>query len=460
MAPTPLLNIDLGELPDEPPELAALAGWVNVACGGHAGDDASMRETVRRAAGRIAAHPSWPDRPGFGRRSLALSPGSLRETVAAQCDALARVARAAGRGVDGVKPHGALYHDADRDPALAEALVAGAIDALGPGKALLGPPQGHLLAAARAAGMEPWREGFADRGLDAAGRLLPRGTPGALLATPEAAASQAAALLETGAFDTLCVHGDTPGAVAIARAVAGTLARYALADTGSIPVEAVGAALLYPLPPPLLVDGARRRGVIDALRALPDARDVALTDRVVGMWWEDDRGATQATDPIPAADRAQRVGALLSGLAGHRPPALRAHVFPTLYDGADLGSVARLLGVSPEALVRRHAEATWEVRFLGFLPGFAYLESPGWTWDLPRRAHPRPRVPPGAVALAGRRCGVYPIASPGGWNLIGRVVGVSLFDEALGARLGAGDRVRFVDAAAPGASPAPAARGA
>jgi 5-oxoprolinase (ATP-hydrolysing) subunit A len=220
-----LLNIDLGELPGEPDELYALASVANVACGGHAGDEASMARALGLALARgtlVAAHPSYPDRAGFGRVSMAIDPAALRASVAAQCAALRQIAAASGAQISMLKPHGALYHDAARDEATAQAVVDGALEGLGLPPAelsLVGPPAGALLERARAAGARYLREGFADRGYAPGGGLLPRGTTGALLAEPAAAAAQALALARSGSVDTICVHGDTPGAVPIARAV-------------------------------------------------------------------------------------------------------------------------------------------------------------------------------------------------------------------------------------------------
>lgn len=212
----PLLNIDLGELPGEPEELYQLAQIANVACGGHAGDAASMRRAVALAGAHgalLSAHPSYPDREHFGRRSLPMAPEGLRCSVAEQCAAL----RALSPGpITLVKAHGALYHDIARDPALALAFLDGVAEGLGLPVAslrILGPP---ALAVSPATLL---REGFADRGLDPAGRLLPRGTPGALLHDPSLAAEQARRLASRGDLDTLCVHGDGPGALAVARAV-------------------------------------------------------------------------------------------------------------------------------------------------------------------------------------------------------------------------------------------------
>jgi 5-oxoprolinase (ATP-hydrolysing) subunit A len=225
---------------------------LSIACGGHAGDEASMARVVaccaasaRTAASaspqasfpRVGAHPSYPDREHFGRRTLAIEPAALAVAVAEQCAALADVARRWNLPVAFVKPHGALYHDANRDPALAGAVVEGATRALGR-FAMIGPPTGALRdATGRFAMIEPstgalrdatgtlayLREGFADRAMRADGTLVPRSEPDALITDPAAAAAQARVLAASGTFDVLCVHGDTPGALAIAHAVRAAL---------------------------------------------------------------------------------------------------------------------------------------------------------------------------------------------------------------------------------------------
>jgi KipI family sensor histidine kinase inhibitor len=120
---------------------------------------------------------------------------------------------------------------------------------------------------------------------------------------------------------------------------------------------------------------------------------------------------------------------------------------PVTYDGADLDEVAAGLGVTPAELVARHAARPWTVAFCGFLPGFGYLVQPGGGWAVPRRATPRTAVPAGSVALAGEFSGVYPAASPGGWQLIGRTaLDVFDLDRDPPALLAPGARVRFVPA--------------
>lgn len=231
------LNIDVGEWADEPDALVPAADLVNVACGGHAGDDATMRETLLRAksAGvRAGAHPSFVDRAGFGRVAMDVPVERLAADVRDQCARLAGHARAVGIALGHVKPHGALYHRAAADRAVAEAVLDGVVAALG-AVSVLGPPAGELRAAAERRGLPYLREGFADRGMHADGSLVPRGEPGASLDDPAAAAAQARRLVATGGYDSLCVHGDGANALAVARAV-----RAALSEPSNAPPSRAG----------------------------------------------------------------------------------------------------------------------------------------------------------------------------------------------------------------------------
>jgi len=219
-----LLNLDAGEYPDEPEALWALFDVLNIACGGHAGDAASMERVIGwcvRSGCAIGAHPSYPDRPGFGRRTLAIEPSTLAAAVAEQCAALAEIARRHGRSVAYVKPHGALYHDAAASAAIADALLGAVTGALGDAITVIGPAAGALHDAAGTRGLRYASEGFADRRMRADGSLVPRTEPGALLTESAEAAAQARAL--AARVDTICVHADTPGALAIAGAVHGAL---------------------------------------------------------------------------------------------------------------------------------------------------------------------------------------------------------------------------------------------
>jgi KipI family sensor histidine kinase inhibitor len=258
-----LLNLDAGELPDESPDLWACFDILNIACGGHAGDTASMTRVVQYCASHaiaIGAHPSYPDRDHFGRRSLSLDPDELHASLVAQMRSLSRVAIAHGTRVAYAKPHGALYHDASRDPALAVLVVDAIESALGSPHAgidrvtIIGP-RGHLASAARAAGFAFAVEGFADRTMREDGSLVPRSEPNALITSPVDAAAQARALASgTSGVDTICVHADTPGSLEIARAVRAALAANAsAANTHSANLSvAVPASTGLPIatPPP------------------------------------------------------------------------------------------------------------------------------------------------------------------------------------------------------------------
>jgi 5-oxoprolinase (ATP-hydrolysing) subunit A len=221
-----LLNLDAGERDDEPAELWAAVDILCAACGGHAGDAASMTRVVSFCAGRagpgLGAHPSYPDRDGFGRRRLAIALGALRESLVEQCSTLARIARGQGVVVRWLKPHGALYHDAAADLAVARLVIEVARVTLGDGVIVIGPARGHLASAARDANIAYLREGFADRHMRPDGTLVPRDEDGALITDAAACAVQARILASE--VDTICIHADTPNALAIATAVRAALA--------------------------------------------------------------------------------------------------------------------------------------------------------------------------------------------------------------------------------------------
>lgn len=215
------LNADLGESGDyaRQEELLREITSANVACGGHAGDAESMRATLGqclRLGVAVGAHPSYPDRANFGRVELKLSPADLAASVSAQLAEFMAAARAVGATVKHVKPHGALYNVAARDAAVAAAIVEG-VRAY-PDLVLYGLRGSVMLEVFRTAGFLTASEAFADRAYEPDGSLRPRHLPGALIVDPEEAASNALELARGGA-DTLCVHSDTPGALAIARRV-------------------------------------------------------------------------------------------------------------------------------------------------------------------------------------------------------------------------------------------------
>ncbi len=236
------LNSDLGEsfgiwtLGDDEAMLDLVTS-ANVACGFHAGDPSTLRRVCRLAVDHqvtIGAQVSYPDLVGFGRRFIDMDPQELRDAVLYQLGALDGFAQVAGAGVGYVKPHGALYHACTSHAEQAEAVVAAAHE-FDPSMAVLGAPGSPLLAVADALGMEPVAEAFADRAYLADGRLVPRADRDAVLTDPAVVAARAVSIAtdhRVNAIDgsdvevrarSICIHGDTPGAVGIARAVRAAL---------------------------------------------------------------------------------------------------------------------------------------------------------------------------------------------------------------------------------------------
>jgi UPF0271 protein len=237
------LNADVGEATDEAGrdierELLELVTTAHIACGGHAGDHASMAAAVSDALDRsvrVGAHPSYPDRPGFGRRPVEIDRKELRASLADQLRALQGVARAAGTQVQSVKPHGALYEEVAKGGAIYETLRDVMRETCAPGTTLVLPSGCRSMAMILRDGIEAMEEGFCDRAYGPDGKLVDRAEPGAVLTDPEEAAAQAGSLARGAVaasdgcvltlwVDTLCIHGDTPGAVAIAAAVRAALA--------------------------------------------------------------------------------------------------------------------------------------------------------------------------------------------------------------------------------------------
>jgi UPF0271 protein len=215
------LNSDIGEGAPDDEVILQRVDSANVACGVHAGSVSIAIATARRCrvlGVEVGAHPGYDDRAGFGRLELSLSAADIEALIGFQVAALAAVTPIAY-----IKPHGALYHRCQRDDGAADALVR---VALKHGVGVMGQPGFGIVAAAERGGVPAYREAFADRLMLPDGSLAPRGQAGAVL-NPKLAAEQAVALARSGRYDTICVHGDTPGAGAIATAV-----RAALTEAG------------------------------------------------------------------------------------------------------------------------------------------------------------------------------------------------------------------------------------
>jgi len=238
------LNADVGEsfgryVLGQDTALIPFITSANVACGFHAGDPHVMRKTVQIAIEHgvaVGAHPGFPDLAGFGRRAIPLTPAEVEDVVVYQIGALAGMVRACGGALRHVKPHGALYNLAADDASMAEA-IARATAAVDPGLIVIGLAGSALIEAARSAGLATASEAFADRNYEPTGRLSPRDRVDAVIHDVEQVAARAVYMVTNRAVpmrdggsrpidvDTICIHGDTPGAAALARAVRAALTR-------------------------------------------------------------------------------------------------------------------------------------------------------------------------------------------------------------------------------------------
>lgn len=230
----PDINCDTGEGIGNDAALMPFISSANIACGFHAGDEATMRRTVQSALQHgvaLGAHPSFLDREHFGRQEMACTTGEVYELVVDQVRILERIARDYGGKLHHVKPHGALYNMAARDGELAAAIVR-AVKECGAGLVLYGLSGSHLIAEAKAAGLRTASEVFADRRYGDDGRLMPRSQQGALIEDVEQAVRQVVQMVREGTVtsvtgkkipivaETICIHGDGKHAVALARRLA------------------------------------------------------------------------------------------------------------------------------------------------------------------------------------------------------------------------------------------------
>lgn len=231
------LNADVGEGCGDDAALMPLITSASIACGAHAGDAASMQDTVAAAASqgvRIGAHVSYPDREGFGRRELGMPLATITSEVLDQLRVLDAVTRAAQVRVNYLKAHGALYNRMADDAGTADAVIA-AIKAFDASLPLLTLPGSIAMQRAQLHGLKVFGEAFADRAYTSAARLVPRSRADAVMTEAAAVVRQAVALASSGKIRSaegveitiharsLCVHGDTPGAVTLAKAVRAAL---------------------------------------------------------------------------------------------------------------------------------------------------------------------------------------------------------------------------------------------
>ncbi len=479
-------------------ELMPLLSSANIACGFHAGDPTVMNRTVALAVRHgvaVGAHPGLPDLQGFGRRFMEISLEEIRDLLVYQIGALGAVAKRHGTRLRHVKPHGALYNMAVKNPDIWEvcANVIAELDRRMVLFALAGAASGRLEEIAARTGIRIARECFSDRNYMPDGSLAPRSRPDAMIHDPERAAAHVLDMaggrlrcvdgsIRPLSPHTVCVHGDGPAAVETARIIRRRLAHNGVkiappdsflpmpgpdtgpdteSDTvletgGAVPVfsgprfRAMGEGALIAdlgqdLSPPV------NRAVARVFRALSGKRHPAFGDIVPC-----NASLMLTYDPLLISEDAvkdilrKEICAAASGVRSAAGPAAagRRVEIPVHYggkDGPDLDWVAGYLGMRPADLITAHCAREYDVYMVGFMPGFPYLGQLPAHMTVPRKETPRTRVPGGSVGLANRQTGIYPASSPGGWQIIGRT-DMLLFDPGSDppAVLRMGDRVRFV----------------
>ncbi len=455
------LNADLGELDDGSLDAAVMPciSSANIACGGHAGNPDSIRRTIRLAKTHgvaIGAHPGYPDRENFGRVSMEMPGDGLARLVRGQVEACMAIAAEEGALVRHVKLHGALYNDLadDYERSLA---VCSALAGLDARLRFIAFSNSAAARAAEDAGLVAVHEVFADRAYTSEGRLVPRTEPHAVIHDESVCLAQVEMMVMRQRVpaegerllpiqaDSVCVHGDHPSAVAFAARLRAFFERQRIAVRPAgehrFSFDRLGEGALLARLPARICRSTHR--AIRALHHAVEREGIAGIRELVPCYAE----LRIDFDPaiVDADTLRERVGALGVVLDAVVLPQPRSVEVPVCYDGPDLAIVARHTGLDEDEVVRRHSTPGYQVYMLGFVPGFAYLGGLDPRLATPRLPTPRVAVPAGSVGIAGCQTGIYPLATPGGWNIIGHTP-LRLFDPAAERpfHFEPGDQVRFV----------------
>ncbi len=455
------LNSDIGENIGDDAALMDMVSSVNIACGAHAGDLKTMENCVKLAIEKgvaIGAHPGYPDKENFGRVYLPMEDSALHQTLKEQIKSIKEMTERLGGKLNHVKPHGALYNHGARDEQTARVIVE-VIKEIDPNLILFGLPNSMMSEEAEKAGIRFSAEGFSDRAYQADGSLVSRSEPGAVIKESEAVAARA---LEMAAektvkaingnvlripIETLCLHGDTSGAVELAKAIS----------------EKLKASDIQVAP-------LRRRPVFAPLGdrslqvSLGTGISEALVDDVIGLhkviscrkynWLVDlvptYTGLMINYDPqlVEYHSICEMIDSDSNKVISEDDLDEKIIEVPTLYGGEygpDLEKIARENNLTTKEVIMRHSQVVYRVYMMGFKPGFAYFGGLDPTIDGPRLISPRVRIPAGSVGIADGQTGIYPQDGPGGWNLIGQT-SLRMFDPNAESPclLRAGARVRFV----------------
>jgi KipI family sensor histidine kinase inhibitor len=434
------INCDTGEGMPSDAGLMKLVTTANIACGGHAGDEGLMRRTVRLALENgvaIGAHPGFPDRANFGRKTVEMRMDELQECVASQVRTLAEIAREEGGGISSVKPHGALYNRAMEDGETARRVIE-ASRAVIAKLTFTGLPGSAMERCCLASNADFVIEGFPDRAYDRGGRLVPRNLQGATIDDAELAASRGVAM--ASGKPILSIEGAqlrTPTRRFNRDRAPGLpipAPNYLSSGDSCMIIEYPEAA--YPDP----LDHVRKMS-----HAIGKASIRGVVENVPSL-----RSIAVCFDPLKVerAELIRRVAQIEAEADRLALASVKLVKVPVHYGGErgpDLEFVARHNGITPEDVVRIHCGVQYVVTMLGFTPGFPYLRGMSEKIAAPRLESPRKIVRSGSVGIAGIQTGIYPADSPGGWRIIGWTP-LGIFDPAAKEPFlfSPGDRLEFV----------------
>jgi UPF0271 protein len=396
------INCDLGEGLGNDAELMPYLHSCNIACGGHAGDAHSVRDTVKVAIDhnvRIGAHPSFDDRQNFGRVAVDVSHAELTASLVRQIKLVRDECVTQGAKLHHVKPHGALYNLMCEDKSLQDA-VEDALCEVDAQLPLYAPP---FFTSNR---LNVVSEGFADRAYKEAGILRPRGEDGAVIDNVDAALKQTQSLN----CQTICVHGDNPAALEIVKHLTQRLIEIVPYGEGAWLIN--WSQKIHP-------------DILWAVLAAKNALEEKLAVRCVHAY-------CSLLVFHPDKNQIEKV------IAESRITAVGGKVHEVHVD-YQVGTFAQQVNLSEQQVIELHTAPEYLIYFLGFLPGFPYLGGLDPRLHLPRLAQPKQNIPEGAVAIGGAQAGIYPQSSPGGWHVVGQTD-----FEMWPTQFAAGDRIKFI----------------
>lgn len=446
------INCDVGEGTGNEHLLFPYISSCNIACGGHAGDTESMRSILQLAKRHhinVGAHPSYPDRANFGRKSMTLSADELSTSIFGQIKGLQQLAHEFGLTLHHIKPHGALYHDVCQKEEVAGIFLE-AIEEFRTSCKLCVPGHSRIAQLALDKGFDVCSEVFADRNYNEDLSLVNRTAINALITDPTVAAEHVENMIskkqvrtKSGKFvpiqgQTYCVHSDTKNSVDIVRHL---YLKYGRIYT--LTFKPFGASALL-IEWPEQMNESILRDVLAFKETIEQAAIEGINELVPSI-----HSITVIVDSTiqDFALLIKELQALYNSRSEPFELPQTVWKIPVCYDesfGSDIKELAESHSLSKEEVVQLHTKSNYRIYAIGFLPGFLYLGGLDEQLHTDRKETPRLSVPRGAVGIGGSQTGIYPCESPGGWHLIGNSP-LNFFDQTSDQPCFAyaGERIQF-----------------